>query len=124
MPYSTKVTERFANPKHSGTLDKNAPNVGTGLVGAPACGDVLKLQIEVDEATGVITQAKFKTFGCGSAITANHQKRRYRARAGLTAREAALQRVGGRCYQSRHCRLPSQTGGECRHRGLRCLPPS
>ena len=71
MPYSTKVTERFENPKHSGTLDKNAPNVGTGLVGAPACGDVLKLQIEVDEKTGVITQAKFKTFGCGSAITAS-----------------------------------------------------
>ena len=67
MAYSEKVIDHYNNPKNVGTLDKAKTNVGTGLVGAPECGDVMRLQIEVDDATGVITDAKFKTFGCGSA---------------------------------------------------------
>ena len=69
MAYSEKVLDHYANPKNVGTLDKSKPNVGTGLVGAPECGDVMRLQIEVNN--GVITDAKFKTFGCGSAIAAS-----------------------------------------------------
>jgi Fe-S cluster assembly scaffold IscU len=72
MAYSDKVLEHFQNPrKNVGTLNKDAKNVGTGLVGAPECGDVMRLQIEVDEETGVIRDAKFKTFGCGSAIASS-----------------------------------------------------
>ena len=71
MAYSEKVLDHFKNPKNVGTLDKSKKNVGTGLVGAPECGDVMRLQIEVDEASGVITDAKFKTFGCGSAIASS-----------------------------------------------------
>ena len=69
MAYSDKVLDHYANPKNVGTLDKSKTNVGTGLVGAPECGDVMRLQIEVNE--GIITDAKFKTFGCGSAIAAS-----------------------------------------------------
>jgi Fe-S cluster assembly scaffold IscU len=69
MAYSEKVLDHYANPKNVGTLDKSKNNVGTGLVGAPECGDVMRLQIEVNE--GIITDAKFKTFGCGSAIAAS-----------------------------------------------------
>ena len=71
MAYSEKVLQHYTNPKNVGTLDKSKQNVGTGLVGAPECGDVMRLQIEVDEATGVIKDAKFKTFGCGSAIASS-----------------------------------------------------
>ena len=71
MAYSEKVLDHFQHPKNVGTLDKSKKNVGTGLVGAPECGDVMRLQIEVDDATGVITDAKFKTFGCGSAIASS-----------------------------------------------------
>ena len=71
MVYSEKVIDHYQNPKNVGTLDKGAKNVGTGLVGAPECGDVMRLQIQVDEATGTITDAKFKTFGCGSAIASS-----------------------------------------------------
>lgn len=71
MAYSEKVIDHYQNPKNVGTLDKSKKNVGTGLVGAPECGDVMRLQIEVDEATGKITDAKFKTFGCGSAIASS-----------------------------------------------------
>ena len=69
MAYSDEVLDHYANPKNVGTLDKSKNNVGTGLVGAPECGDVMRLQIEVND--GVITDAKFKTFGCGSAIAAS-----------------------------------------------------
>jgi nitrogen fixation NifU-like protein len=69
MAYSEKVLDHYSNPKNVGTLDKSKPNVGTGLVGTPECGDVMRLQIEVND--GVITDAKFKTFGCGSAIAAS-----------------------------------------------------
>jgi len=71
MAYSEKVIDHYQNPKNVGTLDKSNPNVGTGLVGAPECGDVMRLQIEVDDATGLINDAKFKTFGCGSAIASS-----------------------------------------------------
>jgi nitrogen fixation NifU-like protein len=70
MAYSEKVIEHAENPRNVGTLDKDDPSVGTGLVGAPACGDVMRLQIKVNEA-GVIEDAKFKTFGCGSAIASS-----------------------------------------------------
>lgn len=70
MAYSEKVIEHFKHPKNVGTLDKSKKNVGTGLVGAPECGDVMRLQIEVEES-GMIKDAKFKTFGCGSAIASS-----------------------------------------------------
>jgi Fe-S cluster assembly scaffold IscU len=70
MAYSDKLLDHYNNPKNVGTLDKSKPNVGTGLVGAPECGDVMRLQIEVDEQ-GLIKDAKFKTFGCGSAIASS-----------------------------------------------------
>lgn len=70
MAYSDKVIEHYENPRNVGTLDKEDPNVGTGLVGAPACGDVMRLQIRVTEQ-GIIEDAKFKTFGCGSAIASS-----------------------------------------------------
>ena len=70
MAYSDKVLDHYENPRNVGTLDKNSPDVGTGMVGAPACGDVMKLQIEVHG--GIITDAKFKTYGCGSAIASSN----------------------------------------------------
>jgi Fe-S cluster assembly scaffold IscU len=70
MAYSERVIDHYENPRNVGALDKNDPNVGTGLVGAPACGDVMRLQIQVGE-DGTITDAKFKTFGCGSAIASS-----------------------------------------------------
>jgi nitrogen fixation NifU-like protein len=69
MAYSNQVIDHYENPRNVGSLDKNSPKVGTGMVGAPACGDVMKLQIEVDN--GIITDAKFKTYGCGSAIASS-----------------------------------------------------
>ncbi|CAH1423324.1 unnamed protein product [Lactuca virosa] len=69
--YHERVVDHYNNPRNVGAFDKNDPTVGTGLVGAPACGDVMKLQIKVDEETGKITDACFKTFGCGSAIASS-----------------------------------------------------
>jgi nitrogen fixation NifU-like protein len=71
MAYSDKVLDHYNNPRNVGSLDKADPNVGTGMVGAPECGDVMKLQIKVNPQTGVIDEAKFKTFGCGSAIASS-----------------------------------------------------
>ncbi len=71
MAYSDKVIDHYNNPRNVGTLDKSKNTVGTGLVGAPECGDVMRLQIEVDETTNEIKDAKFKTFGCGSAIASS-----------------------------------------------------
>jgi nitrogen fixation protein NifU and related proteins len=71
MAYSNKVIDHYENPRNVGSLPKNDPNVGTGLVGAPECGDVMKLQVKVNPETGVIDDAKFKTFGCGSAIASS-----------------------------------------------------
>lgn len=71
MAYSDKVIDHYKNPRNVGSLDKNSPAVGTGMVGAPECGDVMKLQVKVNPETGVIEDAKFKTFGCGSAIASS-----------------------------------------------------
>jgi nitrogen fixation NifU-like protein len=71
MPYSEKILEHYNNPRNVGSFDASDPNVGTGLVGAPECGDVMKLQIRVNPQTGIIEDAKFKTFGCGSAIASS-----------------------------------------------------
>lgn len=69
--YHPKVIEHYTNPRNVGSMDKNSKDVGTGIVGAPACGDVIKLQIKVNEKTGIIEDVKFKTFGCGSAIASS-----------------------------------------------------
>lgn len=71
MAYSDKVVDHYNNPRNVGSMDKSQDDVGTGLVGAPECGDVMKLQIQVDDRSGVIEDAKFKTFGCGSAIASS-----------------------------------------------------
>lgn len=71
MAYSTKVIDHYENPRNVGSFDKNDADVGTGMVGAPACGDVMKLQIKVNPLTGLIEDAKFKTYGCGSAIASS-----------------------------------------------------
>jgi nitrogen fixation protein NifU and related proteins len=71
MSYSSKVIDHYENPRNVGSFDKGDESVGTGMVGAPACGDVMKLQIKVNPATGLIEDAKFKTYGCGSAIASS-----------------------------------------------------
>ena len=71
MAYSTKVLEHYNNPRNVGSFDKDDPMVGTGIVGAPECGDVMKLQIKVNPITGIIEDARFKTYGCGSAIASS-----------------------------------------------------
>ena len=71
MAYSQQVIDHYGNPRNVGSFDKTDTDIGTGMVGAPACGDVMKLQIKVDHDTGIITDAKFKTYGCGSAIASS-----------------------------------------------------
>ncbi len=71
MAYSNQVIDHYENPRNVGSFDKGDESVGTGMVGAPACGDVMKLQIKVDDTTGIITDARFKTYGCGSAIASS-----------------------------------------------------
>ena len=71
MAYSEKVLDHYENPRNVGSFDKNDTTVGTGMVGAPACGDVMKLQIKVNAQTGIIEDARFKTYGCGSAIASS-----------------------------------------------------
>ena len=71
MAYSDKVVDHYENPRNVGSFDKNDPSIGTGMVGAPACGDVMKLQIKVNDQTGIIVDARFKTYGCGSAIASS-----------------------------------------------------
>ena len=71
MAYSAQVIDHYENPRNVGSFDKSDTDIGTGMVGAPACGDVMKLQIKVDNDTGIITDAKFKTYGCGSAIASS-----------------------------------------------------
>ena len=71
MAYSEKVIDHYENPRNVGSFDKSDSSIGTGMVGAPACGDVMKLQIKVDNDTGIITDARFKTYGCGSAIASS-----------------------------------------------------
>jgi nitrogen fixation NifU-like protein len=86
MAYEKEVIDHFENPRNVGTLDKDDPNVGTGLVGAPACGDVMRLQIKVSEE-GVIEDAKFKTFGCGSAIASSSLVTEWIKQKNITAAE-------------------------------------
>ncbi len=71
MAYSDKVIDHYEHPRNVGSMDKSSPDVGTGMVGAPECGDVMKLQVKVNPVTGIIEDAKFKTFGCGSAIASS-----------------------------------------------------
>jgi len=71
LAYSEKVIDHYENPRNVGSFDKSDSSIGTGMVGAPACGDVMKLQIKVDNDTGIITDARFKTYGCGSAIASS-----------------------------------------------------
>ena len=71
MPYSSAVLNHYEHPRNVGTFEKDNPNVGTGMVGAPACGDVMRLQIQVNPQTGIIEDARFKTYGCGSAIASS-----------------------------------------------------
>jgi nitrogen fixation NifU-like protein len=71
MAYSAQVIDHYENPRNVGSFDKSDTDIGTGMVGAPACGDVMKLQIKVNKETGIITDAKFKTYGCGSAIASS-----------------------------------------------------
>jgi nitrogen fixation NifU-like protein len=71
MAYSEKVVDHYENPRNVGSFDKSDTDIGTGMVGAPACGDVMRLQIKVDHDTGIITDARFKTYGCGSAIASS-----------------------------------------------------
>ena len=71
MAYSDKVVDHYENPRNVGSFEKDDPTVGTGMVGAPACGDVMKLQIKVNDQTGIIVDARFKTYGCGSAIASS-----------------------------------------------------
>ncbi len=71
MSYSDKLIDHYENPRNVGSFDKSDDAVGTGMVGAPACGDVMKLQVKVDDKTGIITDARFKTYGCGSAIASS-----------------------------------------------------
>jgi nitrogen fixation protein NifU and related proteins len=71
MAYSDKVLDHYNHPRNVGSMDKSSPDVGTGMVGAPECGDVMKLQVKVNPVTGIIEDAKFKTFGCGSAIASS-----------------------------------------------------
>ena len=71
MSYSQQVLDHYENPRNVGSFDKSDTSIGTGMVGAPACGDVMRLQIKVDNDTGIITDAKFKTYGCGSAIASS-----------------------------------------------------
>ena len=82
MAYSDKVLDHYKNPRNVGSLPKDDPGVGTGLVGAPECGDVMKLQMKINPATEVIEEAKFKTFGCGSAIASSWSVRQRMARNG------------------------------------------
>jgi hypothetical protein len=106
MAYSDKVVEHYNNPRNVGSLPKEDPNVGTGLVGAPECGDVMKLQMKINPDTKVIEEAKFKTFGCGSAIaSAQHQEHRHRARAFASAGQDSLLGARGRRHQGCHRRL-------------------
>ena len=126
MAYSNKVIDHYENPRNVGSLPKEDPNVGTGLVGAPECGDVMKLQVKVNPETGVIDDAKFKTFGCGSAIASSSlatewlkgktvdealaiKNTRDRRGACAAAGEDSLLGAGGRRHQGSDQRLQEET---------------
>jgi NifU-like protein involved in Fe-S cluster formation len=127
MSYSDKVLDHYSNPRNVGSIDKSSSDVGTGLVGAPECGDVMKLQIKVNRETNVIEDAKFKTFGCGSAIASSslatewvkgktvdealdHQEHGHREGASASAGEDPLFGAGRRRDPRRHRRLEEEAG--------------
>src|ERR1700685_2497528 len=122
MAYSDKVLDHYSNPRNVGSLDKNSTEVGTGLVGAPECGDVMKLQIKVNPQTNVIEDAKFKTFGCGSAAchgvwegqdrgrSPANQEHRNREGTFAPASEDSLLGARGRRDPRRHPRLEEEAG--------------
>ena len=129
MAYSDKVIDHYNNPRNVGSMDKSDPNVGTGMVGAPECGDVMKLQVKVNPETGIIEDAKFKTFGCGSAIASSSlatewlrgktvdealddQEHRHRQRAEPAAGEDSLLGAGRGRDQGRHRRLQEEGRGQ------------
>ena len=133
MAYSDKVLDHYTNPRNVGSLDKNSSEVGTGLVGAPECGDVMKLQIKVNPATNIIEDAKFKTFGCGSAIASSSlatewvkgktvdealhdQEHRHREGAVAAAGEDPLLGAGRRRDPRRDRRLEEEEGRNRRPR--------
>ena len=137
MAYSDKVLDHYTNPRNVGSLDKNSPEVGTGLVGAPECGDVMKLQIKVNPETSVIEDAKFKTFGCGSAIASSSlatewvkgktvdealadQEHRDREGALSSSCEDPLLGAGGRRDSRRYRRLEEEAGTGQSRAGRRC----
>ncbi len=150
MAYSDKVVDHYSNPRNVGSLPKNDPNVGTGLVGAPECGDVMRLQMKINPETNIIEEAKFKTFGCGSAIassslatewvkgkTVDEAPWRFRTQTSfcelsLPPGKNSLLGAGGRCHQGRHRGLEEQEArgrsirratvrGRCRHEPVRQL---
>src|SRR5574340_889691 len=114
MAYSEKVVDHYNNPRNVGSLPKEDPNVGTGLVGAPECGDVMKLQMKINAETPVIEEAKFNTFGCGSAIASSSlatewvkgktrpSRKRWPSRRRISS--------AARCWPRRRSRPPSATG--------------
>ena len=127
MAYSDKVLDHYTNPRNVGSIDKSSAEVGTGLVGAPECGDVMKLQIKVNRETNVIEDAKFKTFGCGSAIASSSlatewvkgktvdealaiKNTGHRERAGASSGEDPLLGVGRGRHPRRHRRLEEEAG--------------
>ena len=122
MAYSEKVIDHYENPRNVGTFDKEASDIGTGMVGAPACGDILRLQIKVNDA-GIIEDARFKAYGCGSAIASSSLITewvkgksleeagaiKHRRRARITACESSLLNSCRRCNQSSNRRLQRKT---------------
>ena len=131
MAYSDKVLDHYTNPRNVGALDKASAEVGTGLVGAPECGDVMKLQIKINPETNVIEDAKFKTFGCGSAIASSSlatewvkgktvdqalqiKNTRHRPRAVAAAGEDPLLGAGRGCHQGGDQRLEKEAGPQRR----------
>src|ERR1700738_2072366 len=112
MAYSDKVVDHYNNPRNVGSLPKEDPNVGTGLVGAPECGDVMKLQMKINPDTKVIEEAKFKTFGCGSAIASSSLATEWVK--GKTGEEALSGARRGR-HQGGHWRLEEEA--RCRSAG-------
>ncbi len=132
MAYSNKVLDHYNNPRNVGSMDRNDPNVGTGMVGAPECGDVMKLQVKVNPETGIIEDAKFKTFGCGSAIASSSLATEWLR--GKTVDEALeikntaagkdpLLGPGRRRHQSRHRRLQEKGCSQDRSRRIYITEP-
>ena len=129
MAYSDKVLDHYNHPRNVGSFDKNSAEVGTGLVGAPECGDVMKLQIKVNPATNIIEDAKFKTFGYGWRLRrlswppmgsghlrgrgAHHSQHRHRQRAVVTSGEDPLFGAGGGRHSRHHRRLEEEERADC-----------